>query len=103
MEHSTEHKGQGSSYERPILSGVTLAAVLPDGNGGFMPCPELLTEDELVRYLRIPEVSSAKDYHNVIENLKRMHDLPRIHVCGKPLYPREALRQWIQEKTTDGR
>ena len=103
MEHSAEYNGKGSSHQTPVLSGVTLAAILPDGNGGFMPCPELLTEDELVRYLRIPEVSSAKDYHNVIENLKRMHDLPRIHVCGKPLYPREALRQWIQEKTTNGR
>ena len=103
MEHSTEYNGKRSFCHTPILSGVTLAVVLPDGNGGFVPCPELLTEEELIRYLRIPEVSSARDYHNVIENLKRMHDLPRIHVCGKPLYPREALRQWIQEKTTNGR
>ena len=103
MDHPAEYNGKGPSYQTHVLSGVTFAAVLPDGNGGFMPCPELLTEEELVRYLRIPEVSGAKDYHNVIENLKRMHDLPRIHVCGKPLYPREALRQWIQEKTTYGR
>jgi hypothetical protein len=61
--------------------------------------PELLTEEELVIFLRIPEVSKAKNYHNVIENLKRMHDLPRIHICGKPLYPIEAIRKWIQEKT----
>ncbi len=103
MEHSATNNGKGSPQRTSVFSGVTLAAVLPDGNGGFMPCPELLTEEELVRYLRIPEVSSAKDYHNVIENLKRMHDLPRIHVCGKPLYPREALKQWIQERTTNGR
>lgn len=74
-------------------------AVLPGGNGKFAPCPELLTEEELVIFLRIPHVSNAKDYHNVIENLKRMHDLPRIHICGKPLYPKEAIRKWIEEKT----
>jgi hypothetical protein len=79
------------------------AGFLPDGNGGFTVCPELLTEEELIRFLRIPEVSKARDHHNVIENLKRMHDLPRIHLCSKPLYPREALRQWIREKTTRGR
>ena len=62
---------------------------------------ELMTEVELISYLRIPEVSKSKDYHNVIENLKRMHDLPRIHVCGKPLYPREAIREWIKKKTTN--
>jgi hypothetical protein len=65
--------------------------------------PELLTETELVQFLRIPEVSKAKDYHNVIENLKRMHDLPRVHICGKPLYPLEAIREWIKEKTVNGK
>ncbi|MCJ7776960.1 MAG: hypothetical protein MUP16_01420 [Sedimentisphaerales bacterium] len=74
--------------------------ILSDGNGGFVPCPELLTEEELIIFLRIPEVSKSTDYHNVIENLKRMHDLPRIHICGKPLYPREAIKEWIKEKTT---
>jgi len=78
-------------------------AVLPDGNGGFIPCPELLTEEELIRFLRISEVSQAKDHHNVVENLKRMHDLPRIHICGKPLYPLDAIRQWIRERTTSGK
>ena len=35
------------------------------------PISELMTEDELIVYLRIPEVSKSKDYHNVVENLKR--------------------------------
>ena len=74
-------------------------AVSPDGNGEFAPCPDLLTEEELVIFLRIPHVSNSKNYHNVIENLKRMHGLPRIHICGKPLYPREAINEWIKNKT----
>ncbi len=73
--------------------------VLPDGNGGFTPCPELMTEEELIIYLRIAQISNAQNYHNVIDNLKRMHGLPRIHICGKPLYPIEAIRQWIANKT----
>lgn len=64
--------------------GIT-PAVLANGNGDFAPCPELLTEAKFVIFLRIPEISKSKDYHNVIENLKRMHDLPRIHICGKLL------------------
>jgi hypothetical protein len=63
------------------------------------PAPELMTEAELVTFLRIPEISKSKDYHNVIENLKRMHRLPRIHICGQPLYPREAIREWIRQQT----
>ncbi len=61
--------------------------------------PDILTEEELVKFLRIPEVSNAGNYHHVIENLKRMHDLPCIHICRQPLYPTEAIRKWIQEKT----
>ena len=83
------------------LHGLMTSVVLPDGNGGFTPCPELLTEEELIMFLRIPHVSNSKNYHNVIENLKRMHGLPRIHICGKPLYPREAINEWIKNKTTN--
>lgn len=64
---------------------------------------ELMTEDELIAYLRIPEVSKSKDYHNVIENLKRMHQLPRIHICGRPLYPQDAIKEWIKQKTSHGK
>ncbi len=82
---------------------TSVIAALPDGNGGFVLCPELMTEDEVIRFLRIPEVSNSGNYHNVIENLKRMHGLPRIHICGKPLYPRQAISDWIKEKTTNSK
>ena len=64
---------------------------------------DLLTESELIKYLRIPEVSKAKDLSNAIDNLKRFHDLPRIHICGKPLFPLEAVREWIRKNTRNGR
>lgn len=60
---------------------------------------DLMTEEELIIYLRIPEISKSTSHHNVVENLKRMHQLPRIHICGKPLYPREAIREWIKRRT----
>ena len=72
--------------------------VLPDGQGGFTPCPPLLTEDELICLLRIPEISKAHDHHNVIAHLKRIHDLPCIHICRQPLYPLEAISKWIQDR-----
>ncbi len=77
-----------------------ISSALSDGNGGYMPCPELLTETELIRLLRVPEISKAENYGHVIENLKRMHNLPCIHICKKPLYPINAVRKWIEEKLT---
>ena len=58
---------------------------------------EWMTEAELIEYLRIPEISSARDHKNVIDNLKRMRNLPRIHLCHKPLYPKKAIDQWLAE------
>lgn len=61
--------------------------------------PDLMTEEELIEFLRIPEVSDAKDPHNVVENLKRSRDLPRFHISNKTLYPRKAVLEWIEENT----
>ena len=61
--------------------------------------PELMTEDELIEFLRIPEVSNAGDYRNVVENLKKVRGLPRIHICNKVLYPRKAVLEWIERQT----
>ena len=32
---------------------------------------ELMTESEVIQFLRIPEISNSKNYHNVIEHLKK--------------------------------
>ena len=74
------------------------AQVLPDGNGGFTPCPELLTEEELIRLLRIPEISKSGNYGNVIAHLKRVHNLPCIHICRQPLYPLKAISEWVESR-----
>ena len=62
-------------------------------------CPDLLTESELITFLRIPEISKATDYHNVIKNLIRFRDLPRIQICKKLLFPKKAILEWIEKET----
>ena len=79
------------------------SSVFPDGNGGFPPCPELLTEDELINFLRIPEISGSQNYHNVIEHLKKVRGLPRIHICHKVLYPKKAVLEWVEKETDVGK
>ena len=64
---------------------------------------ELMTESEVIQFLRIPEISNSKNYHNVIEHLKKFRGLPRIHICRKALYPRQAILEWIEEETDVGK
>jgi len=65
--------------------------------------PELMTENELIDFLRIPEVSKAQNLSHVIENLKRMHDLPCVHICRKPLYPLRSVLEWIEQQVEKGK
>jgi hypothetical protein len=81
---------------------VELPTILPDPDGGFGPCPTVMTEEELIRFLRIPEISGASNHHYVIENLKRVHGLPRIHMCGKAVYLTDSVRHWLQHRVTCG-
>lgn len=71
----------------------------PETSNAF---PDLMTEEELIVFLRIPEISEAGDYHNVIEHLKRMRNLPRIQLCKKVLYPTHAILQCIRKETKKG-
>jgi len=77
-------------------------AILPNPEGAFSPCPTVMTEEELIRFLRIPEISTATEYRHVIENLKRRHGLPRIHLCGKTVYLTDSVKQWLQRHVTCG-
>ena len=77
--------------------------ILPDSNGGFTPCPELMTESEVIKFLRISKISNSKNYHNVIEHLKKFRGLPRVHICRKALYPKKAVLEWIEKETNAGK
>ena len=76
-----------------------ISTAFPEDNVSCNWCPTLLTEDELIKFLRIPQISKAKNYHNVIAHLKRYRKLPCIHLCRQPLYPVQAILRWIEEKT----
>lgn len=63
------------------------------------PVPDLLTQEELIQFLRIPQVSKSKDYSNVVKNLIRFRNLPRIEICNKLLYPKKAVLDWVKKET----
>jgi len=77
--------------EAKMPDAFIAAAIVPDGNGGFKPCPDLLTKEELIAFLRIPQISKSRDCRNAVENLKRMYSLARIHLYSEPLHPRRAI------------
>ena len=86
---------------------------LANSNSGKTPCEsisagfgsnyDLMTEAEVIHFLRIPEISNSKNHHNVIEHLKKFRGLPRIHICRKALYPKRAILEWVEKETDVGK
>ena len=81
---------------------IKSTAILPGSEGEFGLCPTVMTEEELIRFLRIPEISNARSHRNVVENLKRTRGLPRIHLCGKTAYLADAVKAWLENHITYG-
>jgi hypothetical protein len=98
-------------FDRKMIRGTPMNIVqhnlkspttLTSPDGEFQTCPTIMTEEELIRFLRIPEISSASNHRNVIENLKRKHGLPRIYLCGRAVYPTDSVKKWLQSHVTCG-
>ena len=67
--------------------------------GECTPAPELMTIDEVIIFLRISEISKSANPHNVIKNLIRFRNLPRLQICTTILFPKQALLEWISKET----
>lgn len=74
-------------------------AVLPDGNGGVLPCPELLTEAEAIRYLRL------EGDRNPVRTLRyyRERGLLRATPVGRHLFYRRVELEAFLGRLTAGK
>ena len=73
-------------------------AALSDGNGGFTSCPELLTEVEAIRYLRLDTVDIAEPS----VTLRRYRDralLRATQVSKRLFYRRVELDRFLERQT----
>jgi hypothetical protein len=72
--------------------------VLPDGNGGFTPCPELLTEDEAIRFLRLDGIN-AEDPANTLRYYRKKGFLRATQVGKCIRYRRIELEKLLERLT----
>ena len=96
--------------DRAHTSGSTAAmchvfcgAVMPDGDGGLCPAPAVLTEAELIRFLRLDGPDGPK---NPSETLRYYRDRAKLlrgcKIGNRLLYPlSEALRFLSLKVATD--
>ncbi len=73
-------------------------AVLPDGNGGLTPCPELLTKEEAIRYLRL-DIDGPTKPGNTLRYYREKKKLKATKIGRKLLYSRRALEEFVETMT----
>lgn len=73
-------------------------AVLPDGNGGFVPCPELLTEEEAIRYLSL-DIDGPTKPGNTLRYYREKKKLKATKIGKKLLYSRKSLDEFMDRMT----
>lgn len=73
-------------------------AVLPDGNGGFAPCPELLTPKEAANYLRL---DLNGNWQNTLRYYREKKKLRGTQIGKRVLYTRKALDEFLEKMTKE--
>ena len=86
----SKQKSQCAAAERGIHGHAWAPAVLPDGNGGYTPCPGLLTEEEAIRYLRL-DVNGPQNPSGTLKYYRQKGLLRGVRIGRNLRYPRKEL------------
>ena len=76
-------------------NSFTTPTVLPDGNGAFTPCPELLTEQEAIRYLRL-DVNGPQNPAGTLKYYRDKGILKAVRIGRNLRYPRKSLDGMVE-------
>jgi hypothetical protein len=73
-------------------------AVLPDGTGGFTPCPTLLTEAEAIRYLRL-DILGRREPAKTLQYYRERGLLRPTRISNVNFYLRASLDEFLVTMT----
>jgi len=89
---STTYKHNSEPDRQPLAPVVILPGDAPT------PCPELLTEDEAIRYLRLDTIE-IKDPRATLRRYRERGSLRGTQVSKKIFYRRVELEKFLEEQT----
>ena len=85
-----------SNGEQKTKYSFSAPAILPDGNGGFTPCPELLTENEAIRYLRL-DIDGPHNPNGTLKYYRDQGVLRAVRIGRNLRYPRKELDLMVEK------
>lgn len=73
---------------------------MPDGNGGLQAVPEVLLEDELIRFLRLPELN-VRNPKNLLRYYRGRGLLKAARIGHRNVYTKAAALAFLQKITRE--
>lgn len=67
---------------------------MPDG----MPCPEVMLEEELIKFLRLKELG-VKNPHNTLKYYREQGKLKPTPISKRNVYTRSSACEFLEEMT----
>lgn len=86
--HTSEVVNNYSFIGSPITNGL----------GGYEPCPELLTEEQAIRFLRLDQTNTQSP-SNTLRYYREKGRLKGTRIGNKLFYHKEALVDFIRQQT----
>ncbi len=71
---------------------------MPDGNGGLQPCPEVMLECELIKFLRLEELGINNPV-NTLRYYRERGKLLATTIGGRNVYTRKSACEFLEKMT----
>lgn len=69
---------------------------MPDGNGGMQPTPDLLTQAEAIRFVRL-DTTATRFPENTLQRYRKA-GLKAVQVGKQVLYPRREIEAFLERQ-----
>ena len=80
-----------------VKIGAIALSWMPDGNGSFQPTPDLLTQKEAIRFLRLDTIQTRFP-QNTLQRYRKESGLKTVQLGKQILYPKKTLEEFIERQ-----
>ena len=81
--------------QRELIVVENFSRWMPDGKGGYMPAPEIMSEAEVIRFLRLDE-SGAKHPKETLRRYRKKFGLKAVQLGKSVRFPLQEVCVFIK-------
>lgn len=83
--------------QKNINIGAIALSWMSDGNGSFQPTPDILTQKEAIRFLRLDTIQ-IRFPQNTLQRYRKESGLKTVQIGRQILYPKKELEKFVEKQ-----